>query len=45
MKIGEAETRTFKVANSELRLDIHAVLPSEDGNKVRYIVESARVAK
>ncbi len=38
-------TRTIKVSNKELRLDIHAELPSEDGDKVRYIAESARVVK
>jgi hypothetical protein len=45
MKLGKLEMRTFKVANKELRLDIHAKLPSGEGDKVRYILESARVIK
>jgi len=39
----KTETRTVKVANEKLRLDIHVMLPTADAQKVRYIAESARV--
>jgi len=46
LRLKRVNALVFKVANKELRLDIHAELPyNNDADRVRYIVESARVLK